>query len=1119
MRQPVPWIIILSIGTAPLPRLEARPATPLRASFRFVENRGQWNSTGRFLLHGPAFQARLEEDALALLIEKGGRTGATLRSPGSAQRLILRFAFEGSAALAIEGEERMPGLHHFLVGKDCSRWAVDVPSYVRVIYRGLYDGIDLEFREESGSSRRSGTGHIEYDFVLSPGADLSQVVLRVEGSEGLYVDDEGALVIKTRLGALWQLPPTTWQVLPSGQRCPLACRYRLIDEDHLGFEVPGLDPELALVIDPILEGLFFVGGSSDENAWDAATLENGDWLLCGGTISWDFPLEPVGEVIAEGNAGANDAFVSRFDGSSGELVFSTTLGGSTEDGALAVAEGPPGHVTLAGGTDSNDLNVTNNSEFSGVAGEIDGWVARINDTGTELEYATYLGALGEDLANAIAVDAKGDIVVSGYVSSAEFPVTQGAFQTEFGGGANDRYVAKIHPALGGSLGSQLQYCTFLGGSGNEAPDVAAGWSAYDRFLIGSEILVLEDGSVYLTGMTNSRDYPTTLNAIRRVSSNPDGDCFLSCLVLNRNLSREQQLPYSTLFGGSVQSTPNSLARDPISGDIWVAGATFAGDFPTTPGAYATPYQGQDAAFFARIDPRRPTNEQIVYSGTIDGTSYEGATGVKVRLDGIVVLTGFTWSSGLSTTDGAISTDVQGGPQDGWLACLNPDPALAKKDQLLYFTYLGGGGRDVLHALALFGSGDTLAAGQAESFEFAGVPDVTGHGNYDAVAVKLDLRFPHAALNVTGPDAGGIAHFDAAASTTPNGTGALTYEWDFGDGTTSGEQTAEHAYTSGGRICVRLTVRNNLGLRHVAQADCFSVPCPAGDAVPWVAVDVGEPALTGTARLSGAGEMQALEMCAGGTDLTARSDQIHFAYQELEGDGSLTAELTSLSGGDTGALAGLMCRESLDAGSRHVAMIVQRNADRVLRFKTRSTTNGSTSGKFGGNAPDPAWLRIERKGNVIAGSYSTDGESWTELSQSTFDDPSAPLPENLLVGFVDSAGDKTGTGAYRAGAASFAHIALVPASSPEPGFLRADADGSLKLDITDAVFTLGYLFLGGPTPSCLKAADADDSGKLEITDVIFTLGFLFLGSAAPPAPTNDCGLDPTTDELPCETSGC
>ena len=88
-------------------------------------------------------------------------------------------------------------------------------------------------------------------------------------------------------------------------------------------------------------------------------------------------------------------------------------------------------------------------------------------------------------------------------------------------------------------------------------------------------------------------------------------------------------------------------------------------------------------------------------------------------------------------------------------------------------------------------------------------------------------------------------------------------------------------------------------------------------------------------------------------------------------------------------------------------------------------------------------------------------------------------------------------------------------NPVPAFRRADADASGSLNITDGIFVLNFLFLGGTTPTCRDAADADDSGSLNITDGIFVLNFLFLGGTSPPPPHGACGRDPTEDGTTCE----
>jgi hypothetical protein len=102
----------------------------------------------------------------------------------------------------------------------------------------------------------------------------------------------------------------------------------------------------------------------------------------------------------------------------------------------------------------------------------------------------------------------------------------------------------------------------------------------------------------------------------------------------------------------------------------------------------------------------------------------------------------------------------------------------------------------------------------------------------------------------------------------------------------------------------------------------------------------------------------------------------------------------------------------------------------------------------------------------------------------------------------------------------ATVCLDPPPVPEPRFLRGDANADGVVDLSDAVFTLGALFLGTKLPSCLSAADFDDSASINVTDPIFLLGTLFLGTGSLPAPVEDCGVDPTPDSLTCESApGC
>jgi hypothetical protein len=144
-------------------------------------------------------------------------------------------------------------------------------------------------------------------------------------------------------------------------------------------------------------------------------------------------------------------------------------------------------------------------------------------------------------------------------------------------------------------------------------------------------------------------------------------------------------------------------------------------------------------------------------------------------------------------------------------------------------------------------------------------------------------------------------------------------------------------------------------------------------------------------------------------------------------------------------------------------------------------------------------------------YDLEGETAGEALMAIAD---AAAPPPALA--VDAAGD-----AYLAGGAGGAYVVGRFAAGAEPAFRRSESSGDGVLDLTDPVFTLNYLFSGGPPPACPDAADANDDGTLDITDAVFTLGFLFLGTAEPPSPGPfACGPDVAADDLgECSYGAC
>jgi hypothetical protein len=321
-----------------------------------------------------------------------------------------------------------------------------------------------------------------------------------------------------------------------------------------------------------------------------------------------------------------------------------------------------------------------------------------------LAYSTYLGGSGSDVVDGIAVDASGNVYVTGFAGSTDFPTIVGAFQTTFGGGVADVFISKLN-----SAGSALVYSTFVGGS------------AFDQ---GTGIVIDASGNAYVVGGTFSNDFPTTPGAFQTTSRGGD-KAFVS--KLNRSGSA---LSYSTYLGGSTSDAGFGIALD-ASGNAYVTGFTFSNDFPTTPGAFQTTLRGIANVFVSKLNP---TGSALSYSTYLGGTGKEEAYDIALDASGNAYVVGDTFSNDFPTTPGAFQT-TYGGNQDAFVSKLNPTGSA-----LSYSTYLGGSGFDLGVGIALDASGNAYLTGITGSSDFpttSGAFQTTYGGGTDAFVSKLN----------------------------------------------------------------------------------------------------------------------------------------------------------------------------------------------------------------------------------------------------------------------------------------------------------------------------------------------------------------------------------------------
>jgi hypothetical protein len=311
-----------------------------------------------------------------------------------------------------------------------------------------------------------------------------------------------------------------------------------------------------------------------------------------------------------------------------------------------------------------------------------------------LSYSTYLGGNNGDWGTGIAVDSSGNVYVTGYTSSTNFPVNS-AYQSSLpnNSGGTSVFVTKL-----AANGQSLVYSTYLGGS-------YAGGLYNDQ---GQSIAVDSSGNAYITGYTKSLNFPTTSGAYFPYS--PSGLEGCSSAFVAKLAANGQSLVYSTYLGGYDEDQGQSIAVD-SSGNAYVTGTAQSTNFPTTPGAYQTRKPNSDGAspFVTKLDPNGRT---LVYSTYLGGNNDDETKSIAVDASGHAYVTGTTSSENFPTTPGAYQTSKPAGGVPAFVTKLDP-----YGQTLVYSTYLGGNSQDQGQSIAVDSNGNAYVTGYTSSPNF------------------------------------------------------------------------------------------------------------------------------------------------------------------------------------------------------------------------------------------------------------------------------------------------------------------------------------------------------------------------------------------------------------------
>ena len=606
----------------------------------------------------------------------------------------------------------LPGKSNYFIGNDESKWRHGIPHFARVGYENVYPGINLVFYGKQGQ--------LEYDFQVSPGADPSQAELEFQGARRIELN-AGALTVATEHGNVRLEVPRVYQEI-NGKQQAIDAKFVLKAGNRAGFLIGSYDRSRELIIDPTLNFATYFGGSGDEHASSVAVDGSLNIYLAGSTTSPDLPVT-AGCLYKNCGAltGAQNVYIAKLTPPLGSVAAAledvTYLGGTGTETPVGIAVDGGLNPYVAGTTSSTDFPTTSTNAYQKTiypnsTGTAHVFVTRLTDDFTQLSYSSYLSGNGTDTASGMAIDASGDLYVTGTTtstntstsSSIQFPASSTPEKIAFQQSSNSTvqfFVTEVYTA-GTNYGS-IVYSTYFGGANfNQAPAPApTGPTA-----IGGGIAVDASSNIYFTGTTNftytggcgtggcATDFPI-VNAYQPCLDLPPTAVVLnpqSCTVsnsnfqsdafvakLNINLTGAQQLVWSTYVGGEGDDSSTGVALDLGAANVYVVGTTNSNIFvsPSLVSTYASyqkcldnqpysnastavsctnqPYPGPTDAFVARLT--NPTTNgttsyvALNYFSYLGGGANEGGSAIVADASSGAVITGYTESSFTASANG------------------------------------------------------------------------------------------------------------------------------------------------------------------------------------------------------------------------------------------------------------------------------------------------------------------------------------------------------------------------------------------------------------------------------------------------------------------------------------
>ncbi len=790
----------------------------------FRENRGQWEKPVLFRGSASGAQITFLRDRISFGVARLTRDGGAPRDAEPAPNvaeveadfMVWNVRFEGARRdVEVMAEGEMPSKAHFF-GSGNAR-GITSSDYSSLLYRELYKDIDLRYYGAAHS--------LKYDYILRPGAEMSDIRMACDGITGLGINDRGELEIGTEWGTVIERTPYAYQEI-DGKREEVDVRYILLNDSTYGFRAGEYRRDLPLVIDPVtLAWSTYIGGSSSEfdgRGYEGylrdIAVDSRGFVYGTGWYTMRFPVTP-GTFRNLPAGGFADAVVFKLNADGSGLVWATYIGGEGNDDARSIDIAPSGGVFVSGYTWSWDFPTTLTAFDRTYHGYTDVFAFRMTDDGSTLVYSTYIGGDGYDYPGQAALGEGGVLYITGSTSSDDFPTTPGVIGPRVAG-AEDIFVVNVTPD-----GQSIGFGTLIGGR------------HYD---FGIDITINGSGESFVTGYTLSNDFPVTPGAYQDIML---GDSNAVVFKLGFDGS---YLGYSTYLGGTRGDIGRRIILN-AAGEAIIGGSTTSANFPVRAGGYDLSYNIRPTlepafdGFVTRLSFDGSTVLASTYLGGALGHDY--VEGLALDPQENIYIVGSTLSQDFPVTSCAFDRSHNGG-YDLFVTSLSRDFGT-----LRFSTFIGGynndyGGNTPFDNAQIAVLGDSCAVevvvgGTSHSPNFPTTPgafqpakeNTFKHEEEDQPIIFRMKPMVRVAFTYDTTVCGIISFRNSSeVCVWDDAAGPSGVRWEFGDGHVSEEQNPRHQYASPGTYNVKLVTGCPLDsiIREVVVPDPTGVPADAGD---------------------------------------------------------------------------------------------------------------------------------------------------------------------------------------------------------------------------------------------------------------------------------------------------